>query len=70
MVQLRAKAAQKGYDPNIWFDNVEMVAASDVGAEPVQYVANIFKSYVAYHYSAEVLAKRDTARASAGIEAE
>jgi len=70
MVQLRAKAAQKGYDPNIWFDNVEMVAASDVGAEPVQYVANIFKSYVAYHYSAELLAKRDTARASAGIEAE
>lgn len=68
MAQLRAKAAKRGYDPNVWFDNVEVVAASDVGREPVQYVANIFKFYVAYRYSSELMARRDAARANAGIE--
>jgi membrane-bound lytic murein transglycosylase MltF len=45
---LRAEAAQKGFDPNVWFDNVEVIAASRVGVETVTYVANIYKYYVAY----------------------
>ena len=46
---LRAKAAEQGYDPNRWFDNVELVVLREVGAEPVTYVANILKYYTAYY---------------------
>jgi membrane-bound lytic murein transglycosylase MltF len=46
--QLRAEAAQKGLNPNVWIDNVEFIAANRVGAETVNYVANIYKYYVAY----------------------
>lgn len=46
--RLRADAAEQGLDPDQWFENVEMVVARRVGPEPVRYVANIFKYYVAY----------------------
>ena len=45
---LRREAAQKGYDPNLWFSNVEIIAATRVGSETVRYVANINKYYMAY----------------------
>ena len=48
---LRAKAEAQGYDPDRWFDNVEMVVAREVGREPVTYVANILKYYTAYSLS-------------------
>ena len=50
---LRAKAAARGYDPNVWFLSVEVVAADEVGREPVQYVRNIFKYYTAYSLLSE-----------------
>ena len=31
-----------GLDPNVWFGNVELVAAKDIGQETVTYVANMF----------------------------
>jgi membrane-bound lytic murein transglycosylase MltF len=48
VAQLRKEAAQSGLDPNRWFRNVELIAAKRIGRETVQYVANIFKYYVAY----------------------
>ena len=51
VARLRKKAEAQGYDPNVWFDNVEIVAGREVGREPVQYVSNIFKYYVAYRMS-------------------
>ena len=45
---LRKEAAAAGLDPNIWFDNVERVAAERIGRETVQYVSNIYKYYIAY----------------------
>lgn len=45
---LRAEPAQKGFDPNVWFDNVEVTAASRFGVETVTYSANFNKYYVAY----------------------
>lgn len=45
---LRQKAEQRGLDPNVWFDNVEVVAAKEIGRETVQYVSNIYKYYVSY----------------------
>lgn len=48
VAKLRAEAKKIGLDPNIWFDNVEIVAARRVGAETVTYVRNIHKYYLAY----------------------
>ncbi|MCP3891986.1 MAG: lytic transglycosylase F [Desulfobulbaceae bacterium] len=48
VAKLRAEAAKMGLDPNIWFRNVEIVAAKRIGRETVQYVSNIYKYYVAY----------------------
>jgi membrane-bound lytic murein transglycosylase MltF len=46
--RLRKVADDEGFDPNQWFRNVEMVVAREVGREPVHYVANIYKYYLAY----------------------
>ena len=48
---LRRQAAREGLDPNVWFHNVEVVAAKEIGRETVQYVSNIYKYYVAYRSS-------------------
>jgi membrane-bound lytic murein transglycosylase MltF len=49
MAQLRKEAAKRGLDPNVWFHNVEYVAAEKIGAETVTYVGNIYKYFIAYH---------------------
>ena len=64
MKQLRAEAASKGLDPNIWIDNVEVIAAARVGAETVNYVSNIYKYYVAYKLLAEQEEQRRKAKES------
>jgi membrane-bound lytic murein transglycosylase MltF len=48
IAQLRKEADKAGFDPNIWFNNVEVVAAKRIGRETVQYVSNIYKYYTAY----------------------
>lgn len=40
---LRKKAASQGLDPNVWFDNVAIIAAREIGNETVQYVSNVYK---------------------------
>ncbi|WP_340115896.1 lytic transglycosylase F [Pelagibius sp. 7325] len=62
IAKLREKAAAQGYDPNRWFHNVEYVVAKDVGREPVRYVSNIFKYYIAYQGSMQSLAARRAAQ--------
>jgi membrane-bound lytic murein transglycosylase MltF len=44
----RTLAKEMGYDPNKWFNNVEVAAAKVIGRETTQYVANIYKYYIAY----------------------
>ncbi len=51
--RLRKKAAGSGYDPNHWFDNVEILVAKEVGREPIRYVTNILKNYVVYSMMVE-----------------
>jgi membrane-bound lytic murein transglycosylase MltF len=46
--RFREKAQNDGFDPNIWFGNVEYGAAAIVGQETVQYVGNIHKYFVVY----------------------
>ena len=48
IARLRKEATQAGLDENVWFNNVERIAAKRIGRETVQYVSNIFKYYVAY----------------------
>ncbi len=48
IAQLRREAKQRGLNPNIWFNNVEVIAARRIGRETVRYVSNIYKYYVAY----------------------
>ncbi len=48
IARLRQKAAKMNLNPNVWFENVEVVAARQIGRETVQYVSNIYKYYIAY----------------------
>ncbi|CAN7600206.1 transporter substrate-binding domain-containing protein [Phenylobacterium sp. LjRoot219] len=56
--QLRREAEARGLNPNVWFGNVEQIAAERVGQETVTYVANIYKYYVAYQLVVERRAQR------------
>jgi membrane-bound lytic murein transglycosylase MltF len=60
--KLRRKAADYGLDPNRWFGNVEVVAAREIGRETVQYVANIYKYYLAYSLVVDQEVRRETAK--------
>jgi membrane-bound lytic murein transglycosylase MltF len=62
VARLRKEAARRGLDPNVWFDNVELVAAERIGQEPVRYVANIYKYYVAYRLVVDAQAERERER--------
>ncbi|HXJ14876.1 MAG TPA: transporter substrate-binding domain-containing protein [Candidatus Limnocylindrales bacterium] len=62
IVRLRKEAKEEGLDPNKWFGNVELVVAKDIGQETVQYVANIYKYYVAYKMALEQKRTREQAK--------
>ena len=47
IASLSSESTEKGYNPNLWFSNVETIAAR-IGKETVTYVANINKYYMAY----------------------
>lgn len=53
--KMRKETEETGLDPNVWFNNVEVVAAKKIGRETVQYVSNILKYYVAYKLLSEKL---------------
>ncbi len=59
--KLRKEAGKRGLDPNVWFHNVEYVAAEKVGQETVTYVSNIYKYYIAYRLVLENRAAREKA---------
>ena len=48
LAQLCRMTKKKGLDPNRWFNNVEVIAAREIGRETVQYVSNIYKFYASY----------------------
>ncbi len=65
VAKLRKEAEKRGLDPNVWFNHVELVAAERVGQEPVRYVANIYKYYVAYRLVVDAQAERERAKQAA-----
>jgi membrane-bound lytic murein transglycosylase MltF len=65
---MRKKAAERGHDPNVWFGNVEHVTLKYVGQEPVQYVTNINKYYVALKLSYDKLLRREELKSGASSQ--
>ncbi len=63
IAKLRKETAESGLDPKIWFGNVEHIVAKRVGRETVQYVANIYKYYIAYTLLEARAAERSAAKA-------
>jgi membrane-bound lytic murein transglycosylase MltF len=65
IARLRREAKARGLNPDKWFNNVELLAAEQIGRETVQYVSNIYKYYVAYRLVLERATERDAARTKA-----
>ena len=57
VASLRTEAARRHLDPNVWFNNVELVAAEKIGRQTVSYVRNIYKYYIAYKLVEEQVAE-------------
>jgi len=51
---LRRKAKEQGLDPDVWFNNVEIVSAQTIGRQNTEYVRNILKYWVAYRLVADI----------------
>jgi membrane-bound lytic murein transglycosylase MltF len=66
VTRLRQEAEEQGLDPNRWFNHVELVAAKRIGRETVQYVANIYKYYLAYQMVIQQEELRKKARGDVG----
>ena len=62
--QLRRLSAERGLNPNVWFNNVELLAAEKIGRETVTYVSNIYKYYLAYQMIDEERVEREKAKAA------
>lgn len=74
IARLRVETEKRGFNPNVWFGNVEHLAAEKIGAETVTYVSNIYKYYIAYRLIMDDLARKqkmlDTTPAPAVAEKE
>jgi len=66
--RLRRRAAREGLDPNVWFRNVELVAAKVIGRETVQYVSNIYKYHIAYKGIVARSAERQAVKQPASVQ--
>jgi membrane-bound lytic murein transglycosylase MltF len=64
IARLRKEAKASGLNPNVWFNNVERIAAKRIGRETVQYVSNIYKYYVAYRLLEDERQEREKAKES------
>ncbi len=62
IAQMRKEAEKRGFDPDKWFNNVEIVTAEKVGIEATTYVRNIYKYYAAYKLMLDVHQEQKKAR--------
>jgi membrane-bound lytic murein transglycosylase MltF len=62
IARLRDVAAQRGLNPNVWFDNVEIVVSEKIGRETTIYVRNIVKYYLSYKLTMELQEEQRKAR--------
>ena len=64
MAKIRKAAAARGLDPNVWFNNVEIITAEKIGLETTTYVRNIYKYYVSYKLMEQTREAQKAARES------
>jgi membrane-bound lytic murein transglycosylase MltF len=60
--RMRKEAVKRGFAPDKWFNNVEIVTAEKIGMETTTYVRNIYKYYVAYRLQLDALEAQRKAR--------
>jgi membrane-bound lytic murein transglycosylase MltF len=61
IAKMRTEAAARGLNPDVWFNNVEIVVAEKIGIETTTYVRNIYKYYASYRLLREAQAHRNRA---------
>jgi membrane-bound lytic murein transglycosylase MltF len=64
--QLRREAERRNLDPNVWFGQVERIAAERIGRETVAHVSGISKYFVAFRLFEEDEQRRSLHRATGG----
>jgi len=62
VLKLQKRAKERGLNPYVWFNNVEIIAGERIGEETVTYVSNIYKYFVAYTLVEEQRAEKKTTR--------
>jgi len=62
IAKMRKEAVKRGLDPDLWFNNVELVVAEKIGMETTNYVRNIYKYYVAYRLTQDAIEAARAAR--------
>jgi membrane-bound lytic murein transglycosylase MltF len=62
IVKLRKVAGERGLNPDVWFDNVEVVVSEKVGRETTTYVRNIVKYYLSYKLMVQMNEEQRKAR--------
>ena len=55
IAKMRELARKRGFDPNKWFNNVEIIVAEKIGQETTVYVRNIYKYYVSYKLTLDAI---------------
>ena len=66
IAKMRKEAAARGLNPDVWFNNVEIVVAEKIGIETTTYVRNIYKYYASYYLLKEAQAQRSRAVPQSG----
>jgi membrane-bound lytic murein transglycosylase MltF len=61
IAKMRKLAAARGFSPDKWLNNVEVVVAEKIGIETTTYVRNIYKYYAAYRLIQDAQAARERA---------
>ena len=67
MAKARRQAKRMGLDPNVWFENVEVAIGRAVSREPVVYVRNIYKYFVAHRLLRAIREERAASRVEANL---
>lgn len=64
LTKARTRAEELGFDPDVWFGNVEIAMEERIGSEPTRYVRNIFRYSVVIATLRDARAARDEALAN------
>jgi len=61
IAKMRKLATERGLNPDVWFNNVEIVVAEKIGTETTTYVRNIYKYYASYRLLKDAEGQRQRA---------